>query len=122
MALSWWSVRGTAPAALAAERYDRDCADEFAIEDEIAAPSVAAVEARLYSAEDLRAKRKPSETLDAWECVARAMSRIGTRSPMDIAAARALLEKAVAPDARYARARSLLAHVTGLEALYGRRR
>src|SRR5213078_4173456 len=42
-----------------AERYDRDLADVFAVQDEITESIVAAIEPQLYAAENFRAKRKP---------------------------------------------------------------
>src|SRR3954454_1673924 len=52
-----------------AERYDRDLADIFAVQDEITERVVAAVEPELYAAEQLRSQSKPPDNLDAWECV-----------------------------------------------------
>ena len=42
-----------------AERYDRDIADVFAVQDEIIDSIVAAIEPQLYAAENFRARRKP---------------------------------------------------------------
>ena len=42
-----------------AERYDRDLADVFAVQDEITEAIVAAIEPQLYAAENFRAQRKP---------------------------------------------------------------
>src|SRR5207253_3411870 len=60
-----------------AERYDRDLADIFAVQDEITERVVAAIEPELYAAEYVRSRSKPPDSLDAWECVIRAMSCIG---------------------------------------------
>jgi adenylate cyclase len=60
-----------------AERYDRDLADIFAVQDEITERVVAAIEPELYAAEQVRSQSKPPESLDAWECVIRALSCIG---------------------------------------------
>ena len=95
-----------------AERYDRDLVDVFAVQDEITEQVVAAIEPQLYAAEGIRAKRKPPENLDAWECVVRALSLMNSRARPDVAAARALLEKAIALDPGYAQAHSLLSFVT----------
>lgn len=97
-----------------AERYDRELGDIFAVQDEITEQVVAAIEPQLYAAEGIRAKRKPPESLDAWECVVRALSLINSRARPDIAAARALLQKAIALDPGYAQAHSLLSFVTTL--------
>ncbi|MGH9811205.1 MAG: winged helix-turn-helix domain-containing protein, partial [Terriglobia bacterium] len=50
-----------------AERYDRDIADVFAVQDEITEAIVAAIEPQLYAAENFRAQRKPPDSLDAWD-------------------------------------------------------
>jgi adenylate cyclase len=92
-----------------AERYDREVADIFALQDEITSNVVATIEPQLYSAEDVRAKRKPAENLDAWDCVARALSLIMKFTKHDNAAAQELLRRAIAIDPAYARAYSLLA-------------
>ena len=59
-----------------ADRYDRELADIFAVQDEITEQVVAAIEPQLYAAEGIRAKRKPPESFDAWESVVRALSLI----------------------------------------------
>src|SRR5262249_14467851 len=65
---------------------------------------VAAVEPQLYAAEGIRAKRKQPESLDAWECVMRALSCVNSRSQNDYAMARELLERAIELDPAYAQA------------------
>jgi TolB-like protein len=97
-----------------AERYDRDLADIFAVQDEITQEVVAAIEPQLYAAEGIRAKRQQPESLDAWECVVRALSLMNSRARADIAAARELLRKAIALDPDYAQAHSLLSFLTTL--------
>ena len=57
-----------------AERYDRDLADVFAVQDEITEAIVAAIEPQLYAAENFRARRKPPDSMDAWDLVMRALS------------------------------------------------
>lgn len=97
-----------------AERYDRDLADIFAVQDEITEHVVAAIEPQLYAAEGIRAKRKQPESLDAWECVVRALSLMNSRARLDVTAACELLQKAVALDPGYGQAHSLLSFVTTL--------
>src|SRR5262249_54285679 len=48
-----------------AERYDRNLADVFAVQDEITQAIVATVEPKLYDAEHFRSRRKAPENLDA---------------------------------------------------------
>src|SRR5215813_3020611 len=98
-----------------AERYDRELAGIFALQDEITERVVAAVEPQLYAAEGMRAKRKQPESLDAWECVVRALSCVNSRSQNDYAMARELLERAIELDPAYAQAHALFAYVMGLE-------
>jgi adenylate cyclase len=92
-----------------AERYDRPAAEIFALQDEITASVVAAIEPQLYAAETLRLRSKPPESLDAWGCVVRAMPYIWTWVIQDEDTGINLLKRAIELDPGYARARSLLA-------------
>ncbi len=98
-----------------AERYDRELADIFAVQDEITEAIVAAIEPQLYAAENFRAQQKPPGSLDAWDLVMRALSHHWRITREDNAAAQALLEKAVAIDPAYGKALGLLAtsHIFG---------
>ena len=91
-----------------AERYDRRLADVFAVQDEITAAIVAAIEPQVYAAEGFRAARKPPESLDAWDLVMRALSHYWRASRADNVAAQALLEQAIAIDPDYAQALAVL--------------
>jgi tetratricopeptide (TPR) repeat protein len=102
-----------------AERYDRDLADVFAVQDEITEQVVAAIEPQLYAAEGIRIKRKPPESFDAWECVVRALALMNSRTRSDVAAASELLRKAIGLDRDYAQAYSLLSFVTMLGVYQG---
>jgi adenylate cyclase len=97
-----------------AERYDRDIVDIFVVQDEITERVVSAIEPRLYALEGLRAKRKPPDSLDAWECVVRALSLMNTRAKSEVSAARKLLQKSIVLDPSYALAYALLSFVTTL--------
>ena len=92
-----------------AERYDRNLADVFAVQDEITEAIVAAIEPQICAAENLRARRKPPERLDAWELVMRALSHYWRVTRQDNLIAQELLEKAVAIDPNYGQALGLLA-------------
>ena len=92
-----------------AERYDRDLSDIFALQDEITERVVAAIEPELYAAEDIRSRRKPPDSLDAWECVIRALSAIGLGTRDANAEAERLCRRAIAIAPDYAMAHSLLA-------------
>jgi TolB-like protein len=92
-----------------AERYDRDLADVFAVQDEITEAIVAAIEPQLYAAENFRAQRKSPENMDAWDLVMRALSHYWRVTRQDNVVAQALLEKATAIDPGYGQAHGLLA-------------
>jgi TolB-like protein/class 3 adenylate cyclase/Tfp pilus assembly protein PilF len=92
-----------------AERYDRDLADVFAVQDEITEAIVAAIEPQLYAAENFRAQRKTPDSMDAWDLVMRALSHYWRVTRQDNVVAQALLEKAIAIDPNYGQALGVLA-------------
>jgi TolB-like protein/Flp pilus assembly protein TadD len=92
-----------------AERYDRSLADVFAVQDEITEAIVAAIEPQIHAAENFRARRKPPESLDAWDLVMRALSHYWRVTREDNLVAQALLEKATAIDPNYGQALGVLA-------------
>jgi TolB-like protein len=91
------------------ERYDRELADVFAVQDEITEAIVAAIEPQIYAAESFRAQRKPPGSLDAWDLVMRALSHFWRVTRDDNRAAQGLLEQAVALEPDYAQALGVLA-------------
>src|ERR1700704_4910676 len=99
-----------------AEHYDRNLTDVFAVQDEITEAIVAAIEPQLYAAENFRARRKPPNSLDAWDLVMRALSHYWRITREDNAVAQALLEKATAIDPNYGQALGVLAtcHMFGV--------
>jgi TolB-like protein len=92
-----------------AERYDRALADVFAVQDEITEAIVAAIEPQLYAAETFRSRRKPPNSMDAWDLVMRALSHFWRVTRQDYLVAQALLEKATAIDPNYGQALGVLA-------------
>ncbi len=92
-----------------AERYDRAATEIFAVQDEITASVVAAIEPQLYAAEEMRFHSRPTDSLDAWGCVVRAMPYIWTWVIQDEDAGLKLLNRAIELDPSYARPRCLLA-------------
>jgi TolB-like protein/Tfp pilus assembly protein PilF len=99
-----------------AERYDRGLSDLFAVQDEITDAIVAAIEPQIYAAENFRAKRKPPNSMDAWDLVMRALSHYWRVTREDHVIAQALLQKAIAIDPNYGQALSVLAtsHMFGV--------
>jgi TolB-like protein len=92
-----------------AERYDRNLADVFAVQDEITEAIVAAIEPQIYAAENFRARRKAPDRLDAWDLVMRALSHFWRVTRQDNVIAQELLERAIAIDPNYGQALGLLA-------------
>jgi TolB-like protein/tetratricopeptide (TPR) repeat protein len=92
-----------------AEHYDRDLTDVFGVQDDITESIVAAVEPQLYAAESFRARRKPPDSMDAWDLVMRALSFYWRVTRQDNVVAQALLEKAIAIDPYYGQALGVLA-------------
>jgi TolB-like protein len=91
-----------------AERYDRDFADLFAVQDEITEAIVAAIEPQLYVAENFHARRKQPGSLDAWDLVMRALSYYWRVTRQDHAISQELLKKAIAIDPHYGQALGVL--------------
>jgi tetratricopeptide (TPR) repeat protein len=79
------------------------------LQDEITERVVAAIEPELYAAEHVRSQNKPPDSLDAWECVIRALSLIGQGTRDENTEAEALCRRAIAIAPGYGRAHSLLA-------------
>src|SRR5262249_38640437 len=100
-----------------AERYDREVADVFAVQDEITEAIVAAIEPQLYAAENFRARRKAPESLDAWDLVMRALSHFWRMTREDNLLAQEFAGRAIAIDPNYAQALAVLAfsHVFGAQ-------
>ncbi len=92
-----------------AERYDRSLAGVFAVQDEITEAIVAAIEPKLYAAENFHAQRKPPDSMDAWDLVMRALSYYWRVTRQDNVVAQALLEKAISIDPNYGQALGVLA-------------
>jgi adenylate cyclase len=92
-----------------AERYDRELADIFAVQDEIAERVLATIEPELYAAEHFRSQSKQPESLSAWECVMRAMSLLGQSRGAANAEAEELCRRAIAIAPNYSQAHALLA-------------
>jgi TolB-like protein/lipopolysaccharide biosynthesis regulator YciM len=99
-----------------AQRYDRDCRDFFAVQDEITTSIVQSIEPQLSRAELHRALRKHPDNLDSWDYTQRALARLyGAFSHLheyagaDAAEARTLLQKAIELDPSSSYAHTLLA-------------
>ena len=92
-----------------AERYDRDLEDIFAVQDEVTAAIVTAIEPELASTERQRARRKPTESLGAWECYQRGLWHLYQYTAEDNPKALDLLQRAIGLDPTFASAHAGLA-------------
>jgi adenylate cyclase len=81
-----------------AERYDRELEDIFAVQDEITQTVVGALLPELSRAEQERARLKPTENMDAWECYQRGIWHTYRRTRDDLAEAQKLFIRATKLD------------------------
>ena len=102
-------VDATSNRTVWAERYDGADSEIFEFQDRIASSIVGALEPRLYQAEVARALEKPTDSLDAYECVLRALSLLYTFNDRDFDEAGRYLERALTRDPLYAQAHAYLA-------------
>ncbi|MFO1039177.1 MAG: adenylate/guanylate cyclase domain-containing protein [Geminicoccaceae bacterium] len=102
-----------------ADRYDRPLDDIFAIQDEITTSVVGCIGPELLAAEHARAGRKTPHSLDAWECVVRALFRSAELSEEGSREALSLLDRAVARDPSYAQAIGMRARIVVWRAFQG---
>jgi adenylate cyclase len=81
-----------------AERYDRDLADLFALQDEIAERVAGAIEPEMLKTETLRARRKTPQSLTAWDLIFRGMWHFHQISKENHFRARELFREAIKTD------------------------
>src|SRR5207237_829743 len=78
-----------------AERYDRDPADIFAVQDEISLAVTTAIAPAVAQAEQQRAMRKPPDSLDAWAAYQRGLWHLGKANADDNARAESFFRRAI---------------------------
>jgi adenylate cyclase len=96
-------------AHLWADRYDRDLEDIFAVQDEVVQTIVATVAGRVEVAGAQFAKRKPPESLVAYDYVLRGLEQLNLVGEEHNSEARHLFEKAVQVDPSYVAGHAYLA-------------
>ncbi len=99
------------------ERYDRELADVFAVQDEIAIAITAAFQMTLSAASTPLRKHTPN--LPAYEDYLRALHESQRWTPESLARARTCLARAIALDPQFALAHAELGHVFHRLAIYG---
>jgi adenylate cyclase len=85
-----------------AERYDRDLADIFAVQDEITEKVTIAVAPAIADAELHRAMRKPPGRLDAWAAYQRGLWHLDKATPDDNTLAESFFQQAIDLDPNFA--------------------
>jgi adenylate cyclase len=86
-----------------AERYDRDLADIFAVQDEITEAVTIAIVPAVADAEQQRAMRKPPDSLDAWATYQRGLWHLSKLSAADNALAQKFFQQAIDLDPNFAK-------------------
>jgi len=97
-----------------AERYDRDLADIFTLQDEITEAVTIAIAPAIADAEQQRAMRKPPGSLDAWAAYQRGLWHLSKASAEDNALAEKFFQRAIDLDPIFA------GGYTGLAAAHNR--
>jgi TolB-like protein/Flp pilus assembly protein TadD len=112
-------IEATTGHHLWADRYDRELADVFAVQDEIARSITGAIAPGIIAAEVRQAQHKDVDQLDAWDRTVRAHWHIRRFTREDLAEARRLLDEAVALDPTNSMAYADLAFARHFEAVFG---
>ena len=94
-----------------ADRYDGDLTDVFALQDEITAKVVAAIEPKLLEAEGIRSQNRSPDNLGAWDMLIQANSLFWRLTKAETEAAINILRQATARYPNYGPAHSILAFV-----------
>jgi TolB-like protein len=91
-----------------AERYDRELSDIFALQDEITTRVIGSVGPQILVAEAARVRRKPPQSIDAWDLVMQAVPHMWRMNVQEHGRAQELLQQAIGLDPHYAHAHGLL--------------
>lgn len=92
-----------------AERFDGALDDLFDFQDRIATSIVSSLEPHVQAVETARIGNRPTESLDAYDCVLKAMSKLYLFTKDSFRETEALLERATSLDPSYAQAYTYLA-------------
>ena len=112
-------IDATSGAHVWAQRYDRELADLFDLQDDITETIAAAIEPEIGEVERDRARRKPPESLDAWEYYQRGMWSFYQNTKETNAQARQLFERAVECDRGFGPAHGGLAFTHLADVAFG---
>jgi adenylate cyclase len=95
-------IDGTTGRNIWAERYDRDYAEVFVLQDEVIRRIVEAFSVRLTESEETQIARLPTRNLEAYDFYIRAEQKVYDLSAESLSEALSLYEKAIALDAQFA--------------------
>jgi TolB-like protein/Tfp pilus assembly protein PilF len=101
-------IDATAGNHLWADRYDRELSDIFELQDEITNRVIDSVSPQILLAEAARVRRKPPQSIDAWDFVMQALPHMWRMTTEEHQRAQHLLLEALALDPDYAHAYALL--------------
>ena len=90
-------------------RWDRDLAELFDLQDDLTHAIITGLAPELGAHERRLARRKPTESLNAWELTQRGLSEFQTYTPVGYLTAYELLHAAIVADPEFALPRALLA-------------
>jgi adenylate cyclase len=102
-----------------AERYDRELKDIFAIQDEITMKIMAGLQVKLTAGEQGRLIFNDTDNFEALLRLLQGVEQFDSNNPGAIALAREMFEEAIALDAEYATAYSLLGYTHMLDVYLG---
>jgi TolB-like protein/Tfp pilus assembly protein PilF len=91
-----------------AEKFDRESADIFELQDDITNRVIGSVGPQILVAEAARIRRAPPQNIEAWDLVIQALPHMWRVSADEQRRAQALLQQAVALDPDYAHAHALV--------------
>jgi adenylate cyclase len=111
-------VHGSDASHLWADRFEGEIEDIFDLQDRLTEAIVGAIQPSIRSSEIERARRKRPESLDAYDCVMRALPAVWSSDPATATQALELLERASALDPSYALAKSLASWCYAQQVMY----
>ena len=112
-------IDGSTGTHLWADRFEGALEDIFDLQDQMTASVVGAIAPRLERAEIERAKRKPTESMDAYDYYLRGMASFYRRTREGTSEALRMFSRAIELDPDFALAYGMAAWCYGLRKLYG---